>query len=123
MKLGEALARIDQGMHNTCPVEVKISWIATLDQMVKLGVIDTHEGGTAVGSVAYDPETDMDTQLLIPPPFDGVYLRWLEAQICYANAEYGRYNAALSMFKSEYEAYAKWYNRTHMPKGARMRFF
>ena len=64
----------------------------------------------------------METELLVPAPWDEMYLRWLEARIDYANAEYTRYNNSMDMFRAVYQAYRSYYNRTHMPKGTRFRF-
>ena len=50
-------------------------------------------------------------------------LSWLECQIDYANAEFGKYNNSAAMFQAEYDAFANWYNRTHKPKGTRIRYF
>ena len=71
----------------------------------------------------YDDSTDMNTELLIPAPFDEVYLRWMEAQIDYHNGEYGKYNNSMDMFNTSYNAYQNEYNRTHMPKGKSIRYF
>jgi hypothetical protein len=53
--------------------------------------------------------------LIVEHPYDDIYIKWLEAQIDYANGEYGKYNNSIAMFNTAYEAYAKYYNRTHMP--------
>ena len=71
----------------------------------------------------YDDSTDIQTELLVPAPYDEVYLRWMEAQIDYHNGEYGKYNNAVDMFTTSFEAYQNYYNRTHMPVGKRMKYF
>ena len=91
--------------------------------MAKKMVIDTHEGGENVVFTGYDSNTDMNTELLIPAPFDEAYLRWLEAQIDYANGEYSKYNNSIERFNTSWNGYKNHYNRTHMPKGTSMKFF
>lgn len=71
----------------------------------------------------YDDSTDLSTELLIPAPYDKAYLMWLEAQIHYYNGEYNKYNNAIAMYNTAFEAYQKYYNRTHMPKGKKFKFF
>lgn len=71
----------------------------------------------------YDEETPLDTELLAHHPYDEMYPMWLEAQIDYANNEYGRYNNSISMFNSIYSAFERWYNRNHMPIGNNIKFF
>ena len=60
---------------------------------------------------------------MAPEPWDMMYISYLESQMDYANAEYGRYNNTAAMFQAEYDGFANWYNRTHTPKGTRIRYF
>ena len=122
MKIAEALAQIDTQLPNTYPQMDKVRWLSNLDSKVKTLIIDTHEGGEGVTFSGYDG-TDLDTELLIPAPFTDVYLRWLEAQIHYANGEVKRYNNAIENYNVEWTAYQNHYNRTHMPKGTRFKYF
>lgn len=123
MKIIEAINRIDNLKHNTYSQNDKVAWLSRLDSMVKRLIIDTHEGGENVTFTVYDDSTDMQTEMLVPTPFDEVYLRWLEAQIDYANGEYDKYNNSILMYQTAYDAYANYYNRNHMPKGNKIKFF
>lgn len=122
MKIIEAINRIDSLKHNTYTESDKLAWLSRLDAMVKKHIIDTHEGDE-VTFTGYDDMTDLQTELLIPAPYDEVYLRWMEAQIDYHNGEYEKYNNAMDMFNTAYEGYQNYYNRTHMPKGKKFKFF
>lgn len=123
MKINEAISRIDSLKHNTYSLADKMAWLSNLDSMAKTLVIDTHEGGEGIIFSGYNEDTPLDTELLIPAPFDEAYLRWLEAQIDYANGEYSKYNNSIEMFNTSWTAYKNYYNRTHMPKGVSMKFF
>ena len=90
--------------------------------MVKKLVIDTHEGGEDVSFSGYNEDTDLETVLLIPEPFDEAYLRWMEAQIHYHNGEYDKYNNAVVMFNTAFDAYKSDYTRNHMPLQSEKRF-
>ena len=122
MKIIEAINGIDSLKHNTYSESDKVAWLSRLDAMVKKHIIDTHEGDE-VTFTGYDDSTDLQTELLIPAPYDEVYLRWMEAQIDYHNGEYDRYNNAMDMFHTAYEGYQNYYNRTHMPKGKKFKYF
>lgn len=122
MKIIEAISQLDELKHNTYTQSNKVQWLSRLDAMVKKQIIDTHEGEEVIFN-GYDESTDMNTELLIPEPFDEVYLRWMEAQIDYHNGENERYNNSMDMFNTSYNAYQNEYNRTHMPKGKRIRYF
>lgn len=123
MKIREAVERIDSHKHNIYTQNDKIAWLSRLDSMVKTLIIDAHEGGEAVEFTGYDDSTDLNTEMLVPAPFDEMYLRWLEAQIDYSNGEYGKYNNAITMYQTAYDAYANHYRRTHMPKSTAIKYF
>ena len=120
MRIIEAINGIDALKFNTYPQHDKVNWLSRLDWMIKRLIVDTHEGGDKVSFSGYDDSTDLNTELLVPPPFDEVYLRWLEAQIDYHNGEYDKYNAAILMYNTAYEAYANYYKQTHVPCGRGM---
>lgn len=118
MTIMEALYQIDELKPNTYSQSEKIKWLSTLDGMIKSEIIDTHEDGKADEFKGYGEEADLTTVLLVPYPYDDIYLRWLETQIDYSNGEYGKYNNSIAMYNTAYTAFANYYNRTHMPKGS-----
>lgn len=123
MTIIEAITQIDNLKHNTYGQKDKVTWLSRLDAMVKRLIIDTHEGGDKVSFTGYDDSTDMAAELLVPEPFDEIYLRWLEAQIDYSNGEIDKYNNAIEMFNASWGSYRNYYNRTHMPVGKAMKYF
>lgn len=122
MTIAEIITQVDSLRRNTYEQKEKISWLSQLDQRVKSRIIDTHEGGVAATFTGYDEDTDEGTVLLVPAPYDEMYLHYLIAQIEYFDQQEGRYNNANRLFESVWNDYACWYNRTHMPIGPRLRF-
>jgi hypothetical protein len=122
MKIIEAINRIDDLMHNTYTQVDKIRWLSTLDNMVKTHIINTHEGGENVIFTGYEDDVDVHTELLIPAPYDEAYLQWLEAKVHYHNGEYDKYNNAIIMFNTSYDAYAANYHKNHKPVSSGRRF-
>ena len=124
MTILEAITRTDRAKPNTYSQQDKVRWLSTLDGVVKNEIIDTHEGGEDVVFHGYNDETLLTTELLIPAPYDEVYIRYLEMQLDYANGEYGKYQNSASMYNQDLAAYERYYNREHMPKmrGHRFRF-
>lgn len=123
MKILEAITKIDTLKPNTYSQTEKIKWLSTLDGTIKTEIIDTHEGGEGIVFNGYGDDTSLDTELLVPSAYSDVYIRYLEAQIDYANAEYGKYNNAMAMYNNAYSSFERYYNRTHMPKGKKFKFF
>ena len=122
MKIIEAINQLDSLVHNTYEQSNKVKWLSRLDGMVKRQVIDVHEGEPFEFN-GYDDNTDPGTELLIPAPYDAVYLLWLEAQIHYHNGEYEKYNNAIDTFDKDFTEYKNYYTRTHMPKGSKFKYF
>lgn len=123
MKVREAIDRTDSLKHNTYTIEEKVEWLSRLDGLVKQQIIDTHEDGDDIVFNGYTQKENMNTTLLVPMPFDEVYIRWLEAQIDYYNGEIERYNNSIAMFQSAYDAYVRHYNRLHLPKTEKLKFW
>lgn len=123
MTILEAVHKIDTVKPNSYTQSEKIKWLSTLDGIIKSEIIDTHEDGENVEFEGYDDETDLDTELLVPSPYDDVYVRWLEARIDYANGEYGKYNNSMVAYNDAYSLFSNYYNRKHMPKGNKFKFF
>lgn len=123
MTISEALARAKAVKPNTYSDTDMIRWLSTLDGFIKEHIIDTHEGGEDIVFNGYDENTSLATELIVPAPHDHIYVHWLEAQIDYANDEYDRYENTMGMYNTAYDNFKNYYNRTHMPKGKKFKFF
>ena len=86
-----------------------MEWLSRLDGLIYIQIMGKKSYS------AYDEAKDMDTELLVDMPYDDIYIRWLEAQINYANGEIDKYNSAITMFNTAFEAYENHYHRNHMP--------
>lgn len=123
MTIMDALYRIDELKPNSYSQPEKIKWLSSLDGVIKSEIIDTHKGGEDIVFSGYAEDADLTTVLLVPAPYDDIYLKWLEAQIDYTNGEIGKYNNSIVAYNDAYDLYQRHYNRTHMPKGTKFKFF
>ena len=123
MKLGDAISRLDELKPNGFSRGQKIFWLSALDATVKKEIIDSHEGAELVAFAPYDEHSAEDTVLLVSSPYEEVYLRYLEAQIDYANGEYDRFNNSNAMYAAAYTAFSRAYNRSHMPIGGAKKYY
>lgn len=119
MTINEAVHRIDNIKPNTYSMPEKIKWLSTLDGIIKKQIIDTHRNGGSIVFNEYTEETDLKTQLLVPAPYDDIYLFYLESKIDYWNGEVKKYNNSNAMFIEAYDEFAKYYNRMNMPPGGK----
>lgn len=123
MKIIEAINQIDSLKPNAYSTKQKILWLSQLESMVKRQVIDAHQGGEDIVFDGFNENTDTNTVLLMPSPFDISYIYWLEAQIHYAYEDIDMYNAAIQMFNTSFSEFKADYKRHHAAKGGgRFRF-
>ena len=81
MTLIEAINRADNLTTNGYSQSEKIAWLSELDGRLKESVIDKHEGGEDIEWVGYTDDTPLDTELLIPKPYDSAYIDWIISKI------------------------------------------
>lgn len=110
--INKVIEYVDRVKPNAYDEEEKFQWLCDLDGRVKQVVMQESEG------VGYQYPKDMDTPLLIPAPYEGVYALYMEAMIDYHNREYNNYNNSMLMFNTQYEEYKKAYIREHEPKSS-----
>ena len=123
MKIIDAINKIDALKPNTYNDAEKVAWLSTLDGMIKKEIIDTHEGGESVSFDGYTADTPIETELLVKSPYDEVYIYWLESKIDYYNREYVNYNNSITRFNAASSQFSNQYNKNHMPKGERIKYF
>ena len=99
MKLKEAIDRIDEMRPNTAPEEEKLRWLDTFDRSVRTEIIDAHEDAPTAPFTGYNTESSYDTELLVPSPYDDVYIYLLESRIAcllYTSSVNGKKSAVCS---------------------------
>ena len=116
MKILEAIRGLDELQPNSFSSEEKVKWLEQLDRELWREVICTHEWGDYIPEPEYTQDTDEETTLLVEPPYDVIYLHWMQSRIDYAVAEFGRFNNSNAAFEADRMAWRMNYNRTHMPK-------
>jgi hypothetical protein len=65
---------------------------------------------------AYDATSDGDTALMVPAPYDAVYIKHCAAQVDYWAGDYARYNNSMIMYNTALDKFTKWFHSTYEPK-------
>lgn len=112
MTINEAIARVDDLRDNTVRTDIKISCLQMVDQQVYLEIIKGRVGADAVTFPDYS-DNNGERVLLVPPPYDMLYVYRLEAEICYRSEEIDRQANALTRYNELMDAFAKHYAREH----------
>lgn len=124
MTINEAIEYVDTVKPgNGVDRPIKIKWLSALDLRIKKEIIDLHEGGNVITFNGYDESTTGDTVLLVPAPYEAVYIHWLEAQMAYINGEFNQFNNAITMYNTEYASFASAYRREHKPITPKLKFY
>lgn len=65
--------------------------------------------------ISYSYEEDKDKELLVSPPYDKLYLPYLEARIDYTNGEYNRYQNSMQLFNSFFSEFMNYFALRYRP--------
>ena len=114
MKLTKAIQGFRDLCPNPYPTEQLIAWISELDGMALLDIFQTRVGNPAENWQPYTPD-DMDKELLIPAPYEGVYMDWLKSKTDYWQDE-SNYSNSSKVFNNGYMSFGDYWRRTHPPK-------
>lgn len=106
MTVNGAISAIDARYPNNLPHPTKVQYLSKLDHLIAKNIISAEFGG-------YTEDTPGDTELLVGEPYTDIYVFWLQAWIDYWNGEYDKYNSAITMYQSVYDAYSKDYISKH----------
>lgn len=111
MTIAKVLAAADAVKPNAFSEEVKLQWVNEAEGMVQTDVLLR-----AIDDVVtYEWPTDENTELLVKPPHDKLYLAYLIAMIDFTNGEYNKYSNTVAMFNTHLSEYAAWFQRTYRP--------
>lgn len=122
MTIAEAIAKAVHSVPNTIEQRNFIEWLSRLDWQIKTEVLDNYTDEIEYNG--YDDDTDTNTELLVKPPYDELYIRYLEAQIYRTYNEISKYNNCIVEYNAVYSRFKAQYNRTHKHKGkTRYKFY
>ena len=107
--LQQALTRIDAICPNAWDETAKLLWLNECESMIQTRIL-----GTAPEQcITYGADTDRSTKLLVPAPFDRLYVYYVIAMCDYAAHETAHYTDSMMLFNAALDEYAKWYQRTN----------
>ncbi len=116
MKVIEAVGVLNGLKPNAISDAIKIGWLSDVDFKVANEILPfyTYDVEQAVFA-GYDPDTDMDDELLISAPYCNAYTFYLMAMIDFYLNNISHYNNELGMFNGRFDEYKAFYHRTHTP--------
>lgn len=130
MKASALIAQYNMERPNEVDDAVKLKMLKKCEHMIINEVILTHEHPVTdekkieiVNSTLKITSGDtlqehldsfgMDTELIVPEPYEEVYIHFLDQKIAYNNNDIKRYNVAATQYNNAMLTYQQWYNRTN----------
>lgn len=115
MTLKEALDWIDRLVPNNMESGDKVKFISDVDERAHLDIYSRARDYTGVYT-RYQETADNNKELLIPHPYDSMYLYYISAQIDFFNKEIASYNNNMALYNTMWDDFAAFYRRNNYPK-------
>ena len=115
MKIKEAIDRTYFLRPDSFSADEKVAWLNELDHQLYLETILTHENTNTEAPLFPYTADNMERELLIPSPYDKVYISYLKAKIEEAYGEVDSYNNAVAMFQQQMGEFKRYWHRNNMP--------
>lgn len=112
MKLREVIDMVDDVKPNAFETATKIAWLNRLEGTLASEVFLL--APAEVRQLQYTAD-DLDTELLVDPPYDDIYVLWLEAKIDEANGEYNKYQNTMQIYNARRADFVAWFCQTWDP--------
>lgn len=109
MKIKDAISNTRALSGNAVDDNTLCRWLSELDGRLML---DFYKGSEWM---SYSLPQDEDHELLVPFPWDELYVHYLEAMVYYSNGEFDRYRNSYEMFNKKELDYRQWYARNQLP--------
>ena len=88
-----------------------VRWLSELDGVLALAIY------RLPAWQPYDARSDQSRELLVPYPWDGLYVHHLAAQTYFADGEYDRYENERAMFERQLAQFRAYLMRTRSTPG------
>ena len=116
MTIQECLDIVDEMKPNMMSRKLKIKYLTEIEGLIWSEIVMKHEYDlNAIQRPQYTEDTDPGTVLIVPEPYQMVYVYWLMSKIDMQNQEDDRYNVDRAHFENAYNTMSDWRTREHMP--------
>lgn len=107
MTVTEAIAKVKDRKPNAYSDESLNDWLNECEAMVQRELLLT----VPEEIVQYEWPKDRDVELILPKPYDALYVTYITMMIQYVQEENLAYNNTLAMFNSQYQSAQGYFNK------------
>lgn len=110
MTIEKAIRLADELAPNALSDELKLQYINEVE-----GIIQSEIMRLSPTDIIVYTEADMTRELLVKPPYDRVYVAYLNAMYDFAAREYNKYATTIDLFNTYMAEYTAWYAESFHP--------
>ena len=133
--VAEIIGQYNNERPNQVGDDLKVLWLRKCEQAIINEIFVSHEHDleaeskislSVVGSTLkienagtfeqHIDSFDMDTHLLVPEPYDDLYLHFIDQRIALNNNDKTRYNTAATQYNNALLTFQQYFNRTYITK-------
>lgn len=114
MKLKEAIDIVDRLKPNNIDEPDKIRAISELDGLIHQDIYS--KASDYIDLFTPYKSGDEEKTLLIPFPYDDMYINYLSAKVDFLSGEIASYNNNMTLYNTSCDNFAAYYRRNHIPK-------
>ena len=101
MNVNEAIARVDARLPNRIERREKVTMLSVLDRKLIGEVLSRYPAAVYDKNFEkYDPDQDGSTELVVPSPYDEMYIHYVSAEVYLILHEQKHYNNERAIFES-----------------------
>ncbi len=115
MTIRQAIGRFDTVLPNELDYAQKLTWLSELDGIVYEDILSFYKEAPPTAFTGYILATPGDTPLLVPFPYDKIYIEYLTAMAELVRGNTERYNNAAMLYANTFDAFAADCSRTCTP--------
>lgn len=106
MKVSEALEKVKERKPNAYDDHMLLEWLNEIEARVQRELMDTPPEGI----FSYTITDHMEHELLLPKPYDVLYLNYIIAMIEFNQQEYEAYNNTVDLVNTQFADAQNYYN-------------
>lgn len=115
MTVGQVMEQFHRLFPHQYPDQTLLGWLSELEGQAIGDIFLTRCDNPAPAHWCGYGCGDRDRTLLIPAPYDGVYLDWLKSKVDYWNGDSAGYHDSYSAFNNAYLSFGDAWRRSHAP--------
>ena len=113
MKIKEAIDAARAVTPDAFEEETLFSWLNQLEGQLASQVFLM--APAEIAQLQYSYPEDLNTELLVAPPYDELYTAYLKAKVDAANGEYNKYANSMAIYNAVYGEFVCWFCQLYDP--------